>query len=420
MRSKCRCVCSIFGYRLHDRRPACKLIRVLRCSSLLRCRTCRRRTIFPLLGFQFRAILVLERDGIFVHGLRELRRISCIIRNRHDGLIPPLECVRVLSITFLNGRCAGICRGITVSHLISLQRLAVTVFPRDLIFIHRACERCLVCRITRHLSQSWSPLIKRISVLCRSSLSRRSRIGHCTVRQSLMTDLSARVVQIRNGVGAHCAAELCRIGCITGHCRYSGRPCIIERVRVLRGSRLGRRCSCVFRSITINNLLSLQRIAISVHPCDGVQIIFRRERCFVRSITCYANHFRSPTGKRVCILVCSCFRRLCACRRCAIRPLFRLDCCTIFILERDGVLIRSLRIGCSISSVCRCGYKCLIPALECVSILCIALLGRRCAAIYWHFSLFHLIRLKLCAILINKADHEVMRVACVEMKVIFV
>ena len=411
------CCCTCHGYHLWC--PSVELIFVLRSSSLgRRGRASRRSAVLPLLGFNRSAVLVLERDRIFVHGLRELCSVCRISRYGYRRLIPSGERVAILRRSCLGGRSTRIGGHRTISHLLCLQSLAVTVFPRDLIFFHRARERCFVRCIACYLCQSRNPFVERISVLRCRSLSRCLRLGHRAVLQNLLINLFIRIVQIRYGVTAHRATELSGISCIGSCSNYGRQPYINERVRVVRGLGLRRCCSCVSRCHAVSDFLGLQRLAVAIHPGDGEQVRFCRERSRISCIPrdgCYA---RIPSGKRIYILIGGRLRRLRTSRRCTIFPLFRLDRCAVVVEERDGVLVHRLRIGCSVCSMCCCGYKCLIPTLERIGVLRITRLGRRIAAIYWHFSFFHLVRLKQCTILVNEANREVMRVASVGIQVV--
>ena len=176
----CRGIRRITNHSSDLRVPRCKFIPVIRRSRFggRAARVSRCLAVLELGALELGAALVDELDGVFVHGRIELGRIGCLASNGDDcGRPRVVERVGVLRRRGLSRRIARVARRDAILELLGLERLAITVDPGHVVFVHGERIGCRIDGIRRHVGDLGSPAGERVGVLGRGGLGRIGGLG---------------------------------------------------------------------------------------------------------------------------------------------------------------------------------------------------------------------------------------------------
>ena len=227
-------------------------------------------------------VAIQPNNGIAAEDGGKLGGKGCGPLNCRDGFLrvqrvttiffPAGKDVGVLVIGCLDGGCTVVGRSLPVGHIgVGFQHRAIVVLPGDGIGAKNRRIGGLIGGRAGDLNHFGIPTLEGVGILGVSLLGGISRFGrHGTVRDFLfLFQQGAVLVHPGDGVGFDGGVKLGSIGGITDNRHNGGRPSFVG-VGVLDSGRLGGSFTRVGRSLAVPHCIGLQRVAVSVHPCDGV------------------------------------------------------------------------------------------------------------------------------------------------------
>ena len=372
----------------HSRRPTVEGVCIL-CRSILG-RGCtaigRRLAVVPLFGLKHGTIFVLKGDGVRIQRALIGSGIGSIACHSYQRRRPADIVVAGLLIRRLDRCLTRVNRCLAIRHLDGLEQGVIIVIKCNSIYISYTIIVCHIDRIGLHGSDSRSPSLEGIGVLCRS------RSGRLAARRSLtivpLFGLNDYAIIVSKGDGILVLRALVgsRIGDIAYHRNHRAVP-TIKGVAILIRTLFGRRsagwCSAVVPERRLDNC------AVIVFEGDGILVDDALIACRIGSLADDSYDLRTPTCESKGILICSCFGRGIARRRSTIVECLALEGRTVLVLKGDGVLIYRACIGSGIDSISRNGFNRRAPTLEGIGIVCIGRSGRCISIICRCCSFFH-------------------------------
>ena len=302
-----------------------------------------------------------------------------------DARFPAGERVGEVLVVCLGGRLTRVHRRFAIFHFIGLVDGALEALPGHRVGVHLRGERRRVGRITGDSGYLRSPAFELIAVLSIAGLGRRIAAidGDRSVGDLLGLEGGVTVLP-GDRVGVDGLVVRGRV-CDVARNLVNRRSPTLEGVGVLGISRLRRRRARVGRSRSIGDtFVGLEQCPVLVHPLHAVGVDALRIGCGVRRVTGHGNDVglaavlgdRLPSSKRIRVLGVPRLGGLITLvgRNGAVLHLVRLEHRAVGVLPRDGVLVRSLRVGGLVRHVRVCGRNLGRPAAEGVAVLSVSLL----------------------------------------------